>query len=87
MEARTADAKEYAKGLKEVGDAGAALAVEANKVQESAKTALDKLTTACSELKAQSSKEHGDMCESVDKLREKQVEFVAAAKAQAKGQG
>jgi hypothetical protein len=89
MEARTADAKEYAVGLKEVGDAGAALAVEANKVQEAAKTSLEKLTMSCVDLKTNNTQEHSELKGTIDKLREKQVEFVAAAnaKAQIKGNG
>jgi len=89
MEARTADAKEYAVVLKDVGDAGAALAIEANKVQETAKTSLDKLTQSCADLKNGNEREHSDMKGAIDKLREKQNDFVVAAntKADIKGRG
>jgi len=95
MEARTADAKGYAEELKthlqsvkDVGDAGAELAIQSNQAQGNTQATIEKLTDKCDDLKSYAQElaqantgEHREVRESVDKLREKQVELVAAAKA------
>jgi hypothetical protein len=90
MEARIADAKAYANGLKEVNDAGASLTVETNKQQTQTQVALDALAKDSKDYKDSNSKEHSDLTTAVNGLREKQIEFIAEAKAAtgtAKGNG
>ena len=82
MEQRIADAQGYATGLKDVNDAG-------NKVSTEVQTTVNALERTCGDLKTNNTTEHTQISSAVNGLREKQGEFIAAAKAasSAKGNG
>lgn len=79
MEQRVADAQAYATGLQEINDAG-------NRMTTEVKTSLTDLTTAHRTLRDANATEHSTISTALNNLRERQVEFIAEAKAtKAKG--
>lgn len=81
MDQRVLDAQAYGTALKDINDAS-------TKVSNEIKSSVDSLEKSCNDLKSANSTEHGqqstcstDLTKAINDLREKQVEFIAEAKA------